>query len=209
MNKKVSIWIIVIGILFLAVDIQIPMGSAYPKMIRAKQLGDVLQANIINNFIGTRPGIDIFSDIIGFGLVFLGACLLIRESWKFIAVLLITPVASMLYISIPMLPYRLKGAELYLKVAENNFFVVGLEILVEFFVIHGIIKMTDCVQNKWHNNEMLIGWITAMISKGLLVGIVFFFGHNTFYYIYTLILIGSTIFYINRLFKTLEFKPAA
>lgn len=208
MNKKVSIWIIVIGILFLAVDIQIPMGSAYPKMIKAKELGDVLQGNIIHNFIGTQPAIDIFSDIIGFALVFLGACFLIRESWKFVVVMLLAPMASMLYINLPQLPYHLKGAELYLKVAEYNFLVVFLEILVEFFVIHGIIKMTDCVQNKWHNNEMLVGWIIAMMSKGLIVGIVFFFGHNSFYYIYTVVLIGSTIFYINRLFKTLEFKPA-
>lgn len=207
MNKKVNIWIIVIGILFLAVDIQLPMGSAYPKMIRAKALGDVLQGNIIHNFIGTKPAIDIFPDIIGFALLFVGACLLIRESWKFVVVLLLAPIASIIYINIPLLPYQLTSAELYLKVAEYNFLVVFLEILLEFFIIHGIIKMTDCVQNKWHNNEMLIGWIVAMMCKGLLVVIVFFFGHTLFYYFYTVILIGATIFYINRLFKTYEFKP--
>lgn len=207
MNKKLSIWLVIIGILFLAIDIQIPMGAAYPKMLKAKELGDVFQGNVINYFIGTRPAIDIFSDLIGFALVFIGSCFLVKKSWKFAAAMLLTPIASVLYITIPQLPYHLTGGNLYLKAAEYNFLVVLIEILVEYFVIHGIVKMTSCVQNNWHNNEMLAGWIIAMMSKGLLVMIVFFFGHNTFFYIYSLIMIGATIFYINRLLKTLEFKP--
>lgn len=206
MNKKVSIWIVVIGILFLAIDIPIPFGDAYPKMQKAKELGEVFQANA-KYFIGLRPSFDIFSDIIGFTLAFLGACTLIKKSWKFSAAMLLTPIATALYIAIPQLPYHFAGRDLYLKVVGFNFLVVFIEILIEYFVIHGIVKMTSCVQNKWNNNEMLIGWIVAMMSKGLLVCIVFFFGHTTFYYIYSVVLIGATVYYINRLFTTLNFIP--
>lgn len=86
--------------------------------------------------------------------------------------------------------------------------IVFFEILIEFFVIHGIIAITDCIQNKWQNNELLLGWIAAMFSKGILAGINFFYGRGILYYAYSIVLIGLTLFYLSRLFATLKGKPA-
>jgi hypothetical protein len=102
---------------------------------------------------------------------------------------------------------QLEGRDLYLTVAGNQILLITLEILIEFFVIHGIVILTNCLQNNWNNNELLGGWIIAMMSKGLLVGIDFFFGEHVFYVIYYFIFLGATIFYLNRLLKTLEFNP--
>jgi len=205
--KKTGIWLIIIGVFFLSIDIVIPMGKIYPAMVKSNEIGELFQTNVINYFIGSKPSIDIFNDLIGLAFIFLGSAVLIKRSWKFIAAMLLIPVASVLYVTIPQLPYHFQARDLYLKAAGYNFLVVFIEILIEFFVIHGIITMTSCVQNKWNNNEMQIGWIIAMMSKGLLVGINFFFGHNSFYIIYSVIMFAATVFFVNRLFKTLEFEP--
>ena len=204
---KKSIKLIVAGILFLAINIRIPMGEAYPKMELVKEgLGEIFQGKVIGNFIGTQPRIDVVPDIIGYILIFIGSMFLIRESRKFVIAMLLIPFAVFLNITIPLLPYHLQLRDLYLKAAGDNFLIVIIEIAIEFFVIHGIVTMTDCLQNKWHNNELLIGWILAMTSKGLLVAIDFFYGQHLLYFIYSLIMIAATFFYINRLYITLKFK---
>jgi hypothetical protein len=203
---KKSILIIVIGILLLAIDIQIPLGKAYPQMMKAEDLGEVFQGKVINNFIGTRPSIDVVPDLLGFVLIFIGCMFLIKENKRFIIAMLLVPVAIYLQIVIPQLAYHFQARDLYLKAAGYNFLIVGVEIAVEFFVIHGLVNITNSMQNKWHNNELLAGWITAMMSKGLLVGIDFFFGQKVFYYIYSLIMIAATFVYLNRLYVTTKFK---
>lgn len=202
---KKSILLIVFGILLLAIDIRFSIGEAYPIMETNTELGEVFQTKVINNFIGSKPTIDIISDLLGYILIFIGSMFLIKEDKKFIFAMLLIPVAIYLYITTPQLPYHFIQQDLYLKMAGNSFLIVFVEILIEYFVIHGIVAMTNCLQNRWHNNELLAGWIIAMMSKGLLVGIDFFFGQNAFYYIYSLIMIGATIFYINRLFITVKF----
>lgn len=63
------------------------------------------------------------------------------------------------YIRLSLLPYRLENRALYLTSAGNTFLLVIIEILIEYLVIHGIVSVTGCIQNHWHNNEMLGGWI--------------------------------------------------
>ncbi len=201
-----SILIIVIGIILLAIDIQIPMGKAYPQMMKAEDLGQVFQGKVINHFIGTRPSIDVVPDLLGFVLIFIGCMFLVKESKRFILAMLLVPVAVYLQIMTPRLAYHFQAGDLYLKAAGYHLLTVAVEIAVEFFVIHGIVHMTNCIQNKWNNNELLAGWIIAMMSKGLLVGIDFFFGQKVFYYIYSLIMIAATFVYINRLYVTTKFK---
>lgn len=204
---KKGIFIIVIGLLLLAIDIRIPVGKVYPEMGIEEELGTEFQGKVKTNVIGTRPTADIISDLLGYGFLFIGAMLLLSHSKRFLMAMLLIPLAVYYYVTIPQLPYHLQLKDLYLKAAGDGLILVTLEILIEFFIVHGIIKMTNCMQNQWNNNELLVGWILAMMSKGVLVGINFFFGHGALYYIYTLFMIGATVFYINRLFVTLKFKP--
>ncbi|MBH1940576.1 hypothetical protein I5677_06720 [Mobilitalea sibirica] len=204
---KKSIWFIVIGILLMVVDYQIPFGKVYSDMPLTKELGEELQLRVINNFIGSRPMIDVIPDLLGYLFIFIGCFLLVKGSKRFITAMLLIPVAVVLHIVIPQLPYHFQLEDLYLKAAGYNFLIVIIEILIEFNVIRGIVKMTNCLQNKWHNNELLAGWILAMMSKGVLIFIHFFYGRDTFYMIYSVVLIGATVYYINRLFRTLEFNP--
>jgi len=205
--KKLGIWLIIIGVFFLSIDIVIQMGNVYPEMVKTHKLGELFQKNVINNFIGSKPSIDIFNDLIGLILIFLGSAVLIKRSRIFIAAMLLVPVASILYAIIPQLPYHYQERELYIRVAGYNFLVVLLIILIEYLVMQGIIKMTSCVENRWHSNEMQIGLIIVMMNKGLLIGIKFFFGHNTLYIVYSAVMFAAAIFFANRLIKTLEFEP--
>lgn len=203
---KKSIIIIMVGILLLAIDFRIPVGDTYPEMLKAEDLGTVFQEKVINHFIGTRPALDIVSDVLGYLMILLGCVLLAKRNYRFIIAALLVPAALYLYIRIPLLAYNFERRDLYLKSAGLNFLLVTVEIAIEFFVIHGIVNVTNCLQNKWHNNELLIGWIIAMASKGMLVGIDFFFGQKLFYYIYYIVLVGATLFYLNRLYITSKFK---
>lgn len=203
---KKSIIIIMVGILLLAIDVRIPVGDTYPEMLKAEHLGTVFQEKVINHLIGTRPVLDVVPDVLGFLMIFLGCVILAKRNYRFIVAALLVPAALYLYITIPLLAYNFEQRDLYLKAAGYSFLLVAVEIAVEFFVIHGIVSITNCLQNKWHNNELLIGWIIAMTSKGMLIGIDFFFGEKLFYYIYYIVLVGATLFYLNRLYITSKFK---
>lgn len=204
---KKGIWFIVIGLLLLAIDIRIPFGTPYRSMLIYEEFGLVFQTKVIEHFIGTRPYIDLISDLLGYLSIFIGSFMLLRKGKRFIIALCLIPVAVAFYIGIPMLPYQMEGTDLYLKVAGYQFLYVFVQILIEFCVVYGIVYITNCRQNAWHNNELMGGWIVAMCSKVLLVLIVFFFGRNPMFIIYSAINIGATVFYINRLFKTFEYDP--
>lgn len=206
MLQMKGILLIVIGLMLMVLDINIPFGELYPKMGKALDLGDVFQNNVIANFIGKQASFDILSDILGLAFIFIGCIIYVKKSKKFIVAMILIPIAGALYIIIPQLPFHYELRDLYVNTAGLKFLLMILEVMIEFYVIHGIVKMTDCMQNAWHNNEMLIGWIVAMISKVFLFFIIFF-AMKTMTIIYTVILIVSTIFYINRLYRTLEFDP--
>lgn len=203
---KKGIILIAIGIILLAIDIRIPMGDTYPNMEIIEELGEVIQDKIINNLIGTRPTIDVISDVLGFVFLFIGSLFLLKYNVKLVLGMFIIPFAIYLYISILRLPYHLVLRDLYLKSAGYHFLMTIVEILTELFVIKGVISIVQCTQTKWNINELLAGWILAMISKGVLSGIHFFFGRGGFYYIYSLVMIGATVFYLNRLYVVSKFK---
>ena len=104
------------------------------------------------------------------------------------------------------LPYNFILRDLYLKAAGYHFLLVIIEILTELFIIKSVIKVVQCTQTKWNSNELLVGWVLAMISKGVLSGIHFFYSRGVFYFVYSLVMIGATVFYLNRLYVITKFK---
>lgn len=203
---KKGLIIIAIGFILLAIDIKIPMGEQYPTMDTVDELGIEIQGKIINNVIGPGPLIDIFSDILGYIILFIGSLLLLKYTKATVFAMVLIPYAIHLYIKIIQLPFNFESRELYLKALGYHFFIVLIEIVVEFFIIKSMADMIRCRQNIWNVNEMYIGWGVAMISKGVLVGVHFFFGRNILYYAYSLILIGATILYLNRLYVASKIK---
>lgn len=203
---KKGIILIAIGIVLLALDIRIPMGDAYPPMEMIDELGEVIQGKIINNLIGTRPKIDIISDVLGYAFLFVGALFLLKYNFKFIFGMILIPFAIYLYITILLLPYNFILRDLYLKAAGYHFILVFIEILTELFIIKGVINVVQTTQTKWNVNELLVGWALAMISKGVLSGIHFFYSRGVFYFIYSFVMIGATVFYLNRLYVITKFK---
>lgn len=203
---KKGIILIAIGIVLLAIDIRIPMGNAYPPMDMVEELGEVLQGKIINNLIGTSPRVDIISDVLGYVFLFLGAFFLLKNNKKLVWGMLLIPFALLLYVNIMQQPYQLIHSDLYLKSAGYHFLSVIVEILIELIIIKCVITIVQLNQTKWDVNELLVGWVLAMISKGILSGIHFFYGRGIFYYIYSLVLIGATIYYLNKLYVITKFK---
>lgn len=203
---KKGIILIAIGIILLAVDLRIPMGDAYAPMEVIDDLGEVIQDKIIYNIIGERPKVDLISDVLGFIFLFIGALFLLKYNTKIILGILLIPFAIYLYITIMRLPYNFILRDLYLKAAGYHFLLVIIEILTELFIIKSVIKVVQCTQTKWNSNELLVGWVLAMISKGVLSGIHFFYSRGVFYFVYSLVMIGATVFYLNRLYVITKFK---
>lgn len=203
---KKGIIFIAIGIILLAIDFRIPMWDNYPTMEMVDDLGEVIQGKIINNLIGTRPMVDLISDVLGYAFLFLGSLFLIKYDIKFVFGMVLIPFAIYLYIHIMQLPYHFILRDLYLKAAGYHFLIVFIEILIELLIIKGVINVVKCTQTKWNVNELLVGWALAMISKGVLSGIHFFYSRGIFYFIYSLVMIGATVFYLNRLYVITKFK---
>lgn len=204
MKLKKYIWMFVAGIILLAIDIRVPVGQVYPEMKLEEELGKELQLNTINNYIGEQPTVDIMSDILAFLLIFLACALMIRTNRRFLIPLLLAPLAIILIIAIPQFPYHYEMGDLYLKTIGFKFLLGILEIVIEFFIIRIILDMAESVQNEWYTNEMLFFWIFAMINKGFMIGIEFFFGRKIFYNILRTALIVATIVYLNRLYVVLK-----
>lgn len=203
---KKGIIIIALGFILLAADLRIPMGEAYPPMRTAEELGAVLQDFIINNLIGSHPKVDILSDVLGFALLFVGSLLLIKYNKKLWFAIALIPYAVYVYFNMMWLPYNFELGDLYLKYAGNYFLLVTIEILIELTIIKSLVSLFRNIQTKWNVNEMLIGWILAMISKGILSGIQFFYGRGVLYYVYSVVLIGATVFYLNRLYVITKYR---
>lgn len=203
---KKGIILIAIGIMLLVIDLKIPMGNAYPPMETAEELGTEIQRVIVNNLIGTHPMVDLISDVLGYVLLFAGSLLLMKYNSKFIFGMLLLPYAIFLYISLMQLPYHLVLRDLYLKVAGYHFLLVIVEIVIVLSIMKTLASLFQSTQTKWHTNELFIGLILAMICKGTLSGIQFFFGKGPFFYIYTLVMIGATAFYLNRLYVISKFN---
>lgn len=203
---KKGIIIIAIGIMLLAIDIRIPMGELYPSMDIIEELGEVIQGKIINNLIGRRPMVDLISDLLGYVLLFVGSLFLLKYNKKLLFGIVLIPLAIFLYITILQLPYHFILGDLYLKAAGYHFLMVILDIIIELSIIRSVISIVQLTQTKWNVNELLVGLVLAMISKGILSGIHFFFSRGVFYNIYSLVLIGATIYYLNRLYVITKFK---
>ncbi|HPU63120.1 MAG TPA: hypothetical protein PK304_03100 [Mobilitalea sp.] len=203
---KKGIILIAIGIILLAVDIRIPYGLNYPEMEMIEEFGEVIQGKIINNLIGTRPKIDILSDVLGYVFLFAGSVFLLKYNKKLVLRMLLIPFDIYLYITIMRMPYFLVLKDLYIKAFGYHFLMTLVEILTEFLVIKGVIAIVKCLQTEWNVNELLIGWILAMFSKGILCGIQFFFGRGIFYLTYSLVMIGATVFYLYKLYVVTKFK---
>lgn len=203
---KKGIIFIAIGIILLAIDFRIPMWEEYPTMETVDGLGEVLQGYIINNLIGTRPMVDLISDVLGYVFLFLGSIFLVKYDMKFILGMALIPFAIYLYIHTMQLPYHFILRDLYLKAAGNHFLIVIIEITIDTIIINGVINVVRCTQTKWNVNELLVGWVIAMICKGILSGIHFFYSRGIFYFIYSLAMIGATVFYLNRLYVITKFK---
>jgi hypothetical protein len=203
---KKGIILISIGIILLALDIRISVGDAYPSMEIIDELGHEIQGKIINNIIGTSPKIDIISDVLGYAFLLAGALFLLKYDSRIIIRILPIPLGIYLYITTLQLPYNFELRELYLKAAGYHFLLVLVEILTEFFIVKGVINIVQCTQTKWNVNELYVGLALALISKGVLAGIHFFFGRGIFYFVYSLVMIGATVFYLNRLYVITKFK---
>lgn len=203
---KKGIILIAIGIILLALDFRISVGDAYPPMEFIDELGDEIQGKIINNLIGSGPKVDIISDVLGFAFLFAGALFLIKYDSKIIFGMLTIPLGFYLYITILWLPYHFVLRDLYLKTAGYHFLLAFIEILTELFIMKGVVNIVQCTQTKWNANELYVGLALTLISKGVLAGIHFFFGRGVFYFIYSLVMIGATAFYLNRLYVITKFK---
>ena len=139
---KKYIWFFIIGILFLAVDIQVSLGQPYPEMTTDAELGEELQRKIINNFIGDQPTVDIISDVLGYLLLAIGCILMLKVDKNFFPPLLFVPIAILLIFIVPQLPYKYQMGDLYLKFAGYTFLIGFVQILIEFLLMRGIVKLT-------------------------------------------------------------------
>lgn len=196
-----GIILIIIGLLLGAIDIKVPMGITYEKYISSNELGGVFQEYVIGNMVGTEAMFDILPDILGYFLIAIGIYLLIGYGKDLLITYPFLGLVIAKAIIIPSLPFLYNGKALCYSVLSITFLGVIAEILMEYFLVKGLIKMTNTIQNERNNVAVRIGWLISIACK-VIIFVTTFVGTNILTYVYGTVYIIATIFYCLKLFKS-------
>lgn len=198
-----GIILIIIGLIFGAIDIPVPMGVTYDTYTNSIELGEVFQEYVIGNMVGSEVTIDIIPDIIGYLLIAIGIYLLVGYGRNLLITYPFLGLVIAKTIIIPYLPFLYNGKVLCYSTLSITFLGVIAEILMEYFLVKGLIKMTSTTQNERNNVAVRIGWLISVACK-VVIFITNFVGINYLTYIYGTIYIAATIFYCVKLIKSKE-----
>lgn len=196
--------LIIIGLLLGAIDINVPMGISYDKYISSPELGGVFQEYVIGNMVGTKAMFDVLPDILGYFLIAIGIYLLTKYGNKLLISYPFLGLVIAKTIIIPCLPFLYNGKALCYSVLFLTFLGVITEILMEYFLVKGLIKMTSVIQNERNNVAVRIGWLISIACKTVIF-VTGFVGINFLTYVYGTVYIVATIFYCFKLFKSKDY----
>lgn len=196
-----GIILIIVGLLLGAIDIKVPIGISYEPYINSIELGAVFQDYVIGNMVGTEATFDIMPDILGYLLIAIGIFMLIEYGKNLLITYPFLGLVIAKTIIIPCLPFLYNGKTLCYLVLAITFFGILAEILMEYFLIKGLIKMTNFMQNERNNVAVRIGWLISIACK-VIIFVTGFVGINFLTYFYGAVYIASTIFYCVKLYKS-------
>lgn len=197
---------IVLGVLLLLIDVDYPTGRAYPEYIKLEQYGPAVQEQVMYHMVGDELLIDLAPDVIGYFFLILSALLLCRYQK---GVLLSIPFAlagGILSVLIPQLPFLLSGASVFIAEYCLHFVMVPLEIFSIYFIIRGLCRATDCIENHMSNNILFV-CVYASFLCILVKAFSEFYTLNGITIAYFVVQLPLTLVYCNRILHNRHYLP--
>lgn len=194
-----GILLFIIGLLMHVIDINIPTSIQYEKYILDDSLGTTFQMYVTEHFIGERVVVDILPDFIGFILILIGLILIFRIDNSIIKALPFLGLLLAKTVVLPILPLISNGRQRLYSVLFIVFLGMLFEIFMEYFILSRVVRVTNATQNKRNNIAVKTGWFISIICK-VIIFITTFAGVKYLTVFYTIIYIGSTVFYCYKLY---------
>lgn len=147
MKKRTSIILILLGVLWLLVDVKISTGLRYPEWKMLENYGTEIQRMVMGEVVGECVKPDVVSDIIGFILLAAGCAGFRKNSKRFRNAVILSGIGIVLYIFRMVMPFVLTGANLYGLSYATPFLVAAAEAMAVYLAVAGLIFLCEEVEN--------------------------------------------------------------
>ncbi len=208
-----AVILIAIGLLFTGVDIHVVSGIAYPEfqvtgMLGKYELAPSIRTYTLTNVLGDHVRIDCLPDIIGYVLIFIGVCKLLRynkQYWYSLVMLVLAVISSVLLRSCGFIT---QDSSLVVWIMVCFFAQLAAELFMEYLVIYSTIGITDALVNRGTNIRILFGWWLTVICR-VYMAFLTFVGHTGVNRVYRWILVAAVLFCVITLIRTRKYVGTA
>ncbi len=199
-----GIFLIMAGLLLSSIDVPAVVIAEYPSytvLHNVDGLGEVIQDYVINNMIGKELRADIMSDVLGYVLIFIGVCFLLKYSMRFLRVFIPLLATTGLYLLMKYLPFLYEGKDLVVYGLAFSVLLVIIEIIMEYFLIYSIADVTSELPNRRDTVLMKFGWIGSALCRGILYCIILVGLSDVIINTYRVVQVAFMLFCLHRMFK--------
>lgn len=198
-----AIVLIAIGLFFLGIDIHGVSGISYPEFhvtgfVGKFELSPSIQVYTTENILGDQVKFDYLPDVAGCILILIGICMLVKYNKRFLIGIPFAIVVGLLSVLLRMSGFLVQGPELVVWIILLYFSLAACELLLEYFVLYGVVSITDALVNRASNTRMLFGWWITVFSRVFLTFLTFV-GHFGVGRWYAAVIIAATLFYAYHL----------
>lgn len=205
--------LLLIGILFLLVDIPVKTSVEYPEyeILTGDSYanGKETQAMVMYDVVGTSLKADVLPDVVGFVLFLAAGTGLFKKASgkRRAAFILITIAAAACSLLIPFAPFLTSGESLYAAEYFLGWLTPAAEYTALFLLIREMTVVLECKQN--HRDNILI-WVGVMASIicGFTADMTGFFQLTKTSRVYLVLEIAATVLYCIKLIGCTKWKES-
>lgn len=198
-----AIILIMLGILFASIDIFVA-GMSYPVYEMTTDIGDKIQQYVSGYIASDHLKIDILPDVIGCIFLFVGTCMLLKYTKKFIQAQWFIVFTAALSIAVYAVPFFLNGKEMVVTVLILFFVQIACELYMEFLIIYTIVSISSPPENVATNTRMQFGWWITVFCR-VFITFLTFVGHIRAANVYKAVLIPAALFTVYQLLAIRKF----
>lgn len=195
---------IILGLVISTIDIPIIKIADYPEytMLYDKEgLGEVIQEYVAHNMIGNELKADILPDVLAYVLMFVGTCMLLKYSVKFIKVWIPLLATAGLSVYMKVIPFIYEGKDLIVYGLVISALLVIVEIVMEYLLVYTIADVTADLPNQRDTVLMKFGWIGSVLCRGFLYFIILVGLAEWIIIVYKIVQICFMAFCIDRMIR--------
>ncbi len=184
-----GIILLAIGLLLTGVDTPLMFGIFYPTYVQSQapvfgvQIQGTIQEFVTKNILSPQCQIDILPDVVGCLLLFVGSCMLVKQSKRYIFCEILAVITFILSAGLRIIPFFLNGGVLVVVTLIVFALQVVFEIWLEYHVIYATVNISDAYVNKGTNSRVQFLWWIAVFAR-VFIALLTFVGLNSVNLVY-------------------------